>query len=121
MQARQRISIAVQYGLNLQACQLRIHPTDATLLVNEPEALMLPEIVTEIVDEILPIDERGKLAMSMRTYAGCNVISTNEYERVTIIRATHECGPLQPAREYPAVLKFRNSNCGTGQETWLPE
>jgi hypothetical protein len=121
MRARQGISIAAQYGLNLQACQLRIHPTDATRPVNEPEALMLPDIVTEIIDEILPVDERGKLGTSMRTNAGCNVLTTNEYERVTIIRATHECGPLQPAREYPAVLKFRNSNCGTGQETWLPE
>ena len=119
MQARQGVSIAVLYGLDLQACELRIHPTDTALLVNAPETLMQPNIVTEIIDEILPIDERGKSGTSIRTYMGCNVSSTDEYERVTITRTTDECGTLQPAREYRAILTFKNSGCITGQEARL--
>jgi hypothetical protein len=116
MQARQGVSIAALYGPNLQAGELRIHPTDTAFLVNGPATLMEPDIVTAIIDEILPVDERGKFGMSMRTNLGCNVSSTDEYKRVTITHSTHECGPLQPAREYPAILTFKNSCCITGQE-----
>jgi hypothetical protein len=109
MQVRPGISMTVQYGLDLQACEIRVHTTTTSLLIEEPGAPMLPEIVTEIISEIAPVDERGKSGMKVITSAGCNVQSIEEYERVTITRSTHECLPLQPARENPAWLVFKEA------------
>jgi hypothetical protein len=55
MQVRPGISITVQYGLDLQACEIRVHTTTTSLLIREPDAPMLPEILTEIINEIAPI------------------------------------------------------------------
>lgn len=111
MQARPGVSVTVQYGLDQQACEIRVHPTTTSLLIKEPEAPMLPEIVTEIIDEIAPLDERGKPGTKMIEFAGCNVLRIDEYESVTITRSAHECLPLQPARENPAVLTFKKPEC----------
>jgi hypothetical protein len=80
-----------------------------------------PEIVTEIINEIAPMDERGTPGMKMITSAGCNVQSIEEYERVTITRSTHECLPLQPARENPALLVFKKPECVEMQKARLPK
>jgi len=60
MQVRPGISITVQYGLDLQACEIRVHTTTTSLLIREPDAPMLLEILTEIINEIAPMDARGK-------------------------------------------------------------
>jgi hypothetical protein len=104
MQVRPGISITVQYGLDLQACEIRVHTTTTSLLIQELDASMLPEILTEIINEIAPIDARGKPGMKMNISAGCNVQSIEEYERATMTRSSHECLPLQPTRKNPALF-----------------
>jgi|ERR1700723_2381800 hypothetical protein len=121
MQVRPGISITVQYGRDLQACEIRVHTTTRSLLIQEPDAPMLPQIVTEIINEIAPMDERGKPGMKMNISAGCNVQSIEEYERVTITRSSHECLPLQPARENPALLVFKKPECVEMQKARLPK
>jgi hypothetical protein len=111
MQARPGVSVTVQYGLDQQACEIRIHPTTTSLLMKEPEAPMLPEIVSAIIDEIVPQDDRGKPGTKMIEFAGCNVLRIDEYESVTISRSAHECLPLQPERENPAILTFKKPEC----------
>ena len=111
MQVRPGISITVQYGLDEQACEIRIHPTTTSLLAEDSEAPMPPDTVTEIIDEVAPEDERGKPGMKMIEYAGCNGMSIDQYQSVTINGYTHECLPLQPAREYPATLTFNKPEC----------
>ena len=111
MQVRPGISITVQYGLNEQACEIRIHPTTTSLLAKDSEAPMLPDTVTEVIDEVAPEDERGKPGMKRIEFAGCNALSIDQYESVTINRYTHECLPLQPAREHPAILTFNKPEC----------
>jgi hypothetical protein len=119
MQIHPGISITVQYGLDLQACEIRVHTTTRSLLIQAPDAPMFPEIVTEIINEIAPMDERGKPGMKMITSAGCNVQSVEEYERITITRSTHEGLPLQPARENPALLIFKKPECVEMQKARL--
>jgi hypothetical protein len=113
MQARPGISITVQYGLDLQACEIRIHPINASLLIKEPETLMIPDTVTELVNELIPLSERGNPGMSTITSSGCNKLTTQEYEHVTIIRGSHDCLPLQSAREFPATLLFKKTECAS--------
>lgn len=111
MQVRPGISMTVQYGLDQQACEIRIYTTTSSLLANAPEVPMLPETVTQIIDEIAPEDERGKSKMKMIENAGCNAMRIDEYENLTITRSTHECLPVQPAREFPAILTFNKAEC----------
>ncbi len=113
MQARPGISITVQYGLDLQACEIRIHPMSATIVGKQPETLMIPDIVTEIIDELIPLSERGKAGMGIRTSSGCNTLATQEYEHVTIIRSSHDCLPLQSSREFPATLVYKKPECAS--------
>lgn len=108
---RQGTSVTVQYGSDLQVCEMRIHPTTVSLLMKEPETLMMPELVTDIIDELVPVRERGKAGLKIREYAGCNELSVEEFEYVTISRASHECLPLQPGREFPATVTFKKSEC----------
>jgi hypothetical protein len=116
MEARPGVSIIVQYGLDRQACEIRIQSNSRSLFFEEPEAPMRPEVVTEIIDEIVPLDERGKPGMPMIVFAGCNTLSIQEYEFVTITRSSHECLPLQAARENPAQLIFKKPECSEMQK-----
>jgi hypothetical protein len=40
MQVHPGISITVQYGLDIQACEIRVHTTTRSLLIQEPDAPM---------------------------------------------------------------------------------
>ena len=117
IQVRPGISITVQYGASLIACEVRIHLTSTSLLDKESGHLMVPDTVTEIIKEISPESERGKAGMSLHSSAGCNWMSWQEYEFVDITRATHECLPLQVARELPAVLTFKWPECAALQKS----
>ena len=57
-------------GLISRYVSSAIHPTTTYLLVREPETAMLPEIVTDIIDEVVPLDERGELRMARIEFAG---------------------------------------------------
>ena len=111
LSVRQGMSVTVKYGRDLQACEIRIHPSNSSLLMKEPETLMVPELVTEVIDELAPVTERGKGGLKTLSSAGCNQLSVIEFEDVTITRASHECLPLQPAREFPATLIFKKPEC----------
>jgi len=121
MPVRQGISVTVQYGRDLQVCELRIHPTTLSLLMNEPETPMMPELVTQILDELVPVGERGKGGRKTLISAGCNVLSVDEFKHVTISRATHECLPLQSAREQPAMVTFKKPECAEIEKAKLTQ
>lgn len=122
LSVRQGISVTVQYGRDLQVCEMRIHPTTVSLLLKEPETLMMPELVTEIIDELVPVRERGKAGLTYDTASGCNVYSVEKFDHVTISRASrasHNCSPLQPAREYPAIVTFEKLECSNIEKAKL--
>ncbi len=120
LSVRQGISVTVQYGRDLQVCEMRIHPTTVSLLLKEPETLMMPELVTDIIDELVPVKERGEAGVRYDTASGCNVYSVEKFDHVTISRASHNCGsPLQPAREYPAIVTFKKLECSNIEKAKL--
>jgi hypothetical protein len=72
---------------------------------------MHPETVTEILEEIALSSERGMDLGRSITSMGCNEPRSVEYEKVTIVRATHNCLPLMPEREMHATVAFKRDIC----------
>src|SRR6202042_3757286 len=97
--ARPGIAVTVEYRSDHLAWQTLIQPPNSIIYAGQPSALMRPETVTEILEEIAPSNERGKELVSSITSMGCNESQSVEYENATIVRATHNCLPLMPERE----------------------
>ena len=116
IEVRLGISLTVRYGAGLIACEVRIHPTGTSLLQKEPETLMNPQTVTEIIQEIAPESERGKAGESMVIASGLSWQTIHEYEFVDITRSTLERLPLQANRESPAMLIFKRPECAALQK-----
>ena len=91
IEVRPGISLTVRYGTGLIACEVRVHPTGTSLFQKKPEIL----------------------------FSGCNEQSTHTYEFVDIMRSSHECLPLQTAREFPATLVFKRPECAALQQARL--
>jgi hypothetical protein len=105
------ISLAVEYGSDHLVCQALIEPSQTLIHGEEPVALMSSEAVTEILDDIVPPDVRGKQIGKSITSSGCNDFEILEYEGVSITRSTHNCLPLKPEREMRATVVFKREAC----------
>lgn len=112
IEVRPGISITVAYGTGLVACEIQIHPTWApSFFGKEPETMMDPEVVTGIIDELVPVSQRGKGGPTLFVETGCGKLTIAQYEFVEIQRASRGCVPLQTAREHPAFLRFHWPEC----------
>ena len=100
------ISLAVEYGSDHLVCQALIEPPQTLIHGEEAVPLMSSEAVTEILEDIAPTDERGKVVQTITTN-GCNEFQILEYENVSITRSTHNCLPLKPEREMRATAVFK--------------
>ena len=109
--ARPGIAVTVEYGSDRLVCEALIEPPNSIIYAGQPSALMGPETVTEILEEIAPSNERGKELVSSITSMGCNESQSVEYENATIVRATHNCLPLMPEREMHATVAFKRDIC----------
>jgi hypothetical protein len=67
--------------------------------------------MTEIIDEVLPEANRGKLLRSYVMKSGCNEIDFKEYENITITRVRHKCDLPNPEIEGQAMIERRSSSC----------
>lgn len=104
------ISLAVEYGSDHLVCQALIEPPQTLIHGEEAVPLMSSEAVTEILEDIAPTDERGKVVQTITTN-GCNEFQILEYENVSITRSTHNCLPLKPEREMRATAVFKRETC----------
>ena len=104
------ISLAVEYGSDHLICQALIEPPRTLIHGEEPVPLMSSEAVTEILEDIIPTEERGKIVQASTTN-GCNEFQVLEYKSVSITRSTHNCLPLKPEREVRATAVFKREAC----------
>lgn len=104
------ISLAVEYGSDHLVCQALIEPPQTLIHGEEAVPLMSSEAVTEILEDIAPTGERGKVVQTITTN-GCNEFQILEYENVSITRSTHNCLPLKPEREMRATAVFKRETC----------
>ena len=108
---RPGVTLMVSYAGDRTACEMLIGPMRSIIPRNEAAIYMRPEVMTEIIDEVLPLADRGKLVRSLVTKSGCNEIDTKEYENVTITRFRHKCELPNPEIEEQATITRKDSSC----------
>ena len=88
------------------ACEAVIkHQIDETSSANNYETIS-SKLAVEIIDEVVPEAQRGKLIFQWQLTAGCNSAQMSEYENVEIRRTTR-C----KARTYQAFIKWKSPWC----------
>jgi hypothetical protein len=108
---RPGITLMARYADDRAACEMVIEPLRSIIPHDESPTYMRPEVMTEIIDEVLPEAYRGKLLRSVVTKSGCNDLETKEYENVTIHRFRHKCDLPNPEIEGQATITRKHTSC----------
>jgi hypothetical protein len=106
------ITLMARYAADRTACEMLIEPTRSIIPNDEPAEYMRPEVITEIIDEVLPEADRGKLRLRAVTKAGCNDFEIIDYENVKIARFRHRCLLPNPEIEGAARITHKSPSCG---------
>jgi hypothetical protein len=114
-QARPGISVTVEYGSDHLACQIAIEPPQPLFHQEEQAQFMSSGAVTEILEEIVPAQVRGKETGRSIAAIGCNEFEIVEYGNVAIMRSTLNCLPLKPERETRATISFKRDICANAK------
>ncbi len=86
---------------------IKIQPIAAPSLSSESDELLPPEIADEVINELAPLEKRGKLSGAYDAEWGLNGEITSIYEKVTIRRHT-----LGPKRWYRDVsIEWKADRC----------
>jgi hypothetical protein len=92
-----------------------IEPIRSIVPNDEPAKYMRREVMTEIIDEVLPEADRGPLLLHFVTKSGCNDFETGDYENVAIYRFRHRCLLPNPEIEGAARIIRKGPPCGPNQ------
>jgi hypothetical protein len=111
---RPSITLTAAYGTDRAACWMLIEPMRPIIPRDEPTKYMRREVVTQIIDEVLPEADRGELLRSVVTKSGCNDFEIIDYQHVTVSRSTQVCDLLKPETEGEATVTRKNPACGNG-------
>jgi hypothetical protein len=110
---RPGVTLMARYAEDRTACEMLIEPRRSIIPNDEPAKYMRPEVMTEIIDEVLPEADRGPLLLHFVTKSGCNDFETGDYENVTIYRFRHRCLLPNPEIEGAARITRKTPPCGT--------
>jgi hypothetical protein len=91
-----------------------IEPMRSMIPRDEPTKYMRPEVVTQIIDEVLAEADRGELLRSLVTKSGCNDVEIMDFQNVTVSRSRHRCDLPKPEIEEEATVMRKNAACGNG-------
>ena len=108
---RPGITLMGRYAEDRTVCEMLIEPIRSIIPHDEPAKYMRPEVMTEIIDEVLPEADRGKLLLGVVTKSGCNDLETRDYENVTIHRFRHRCLLPNPEIEGAATITRKSAVC----------
>jgi hypothetical protein len=108
---RPGITLMATYGTDRAACRMVIE-TRSIIPRDEPTKYMRPEVVTQIIDEVLPEADRGELLRSLVTKSGCNDFEAMDYQNVMVSRFRHKCDMPKPEIEGEATVTRKNPACG---------
>lgn len=84
--ARPDILVSVMLADERQEQKFAIKPNDRSPSSADSVQPMKPETVTEIINELAPMNQRGKLVNSIIFSASCTSIEADEYEQIRINR-----------------------------------
>ena len=79
---RPGIILSVSFGENGQACRMQIQ-SGSSISSKYPEEVMPRKIVDQIVNEFIPLAQRGKVNFQS-SFGGCTGASVIDYEKVEI-------------------------------------
>ena len=116
---RPGVTLMASYAGDRTVCEMLIEPIRSIIPHDEPAKYMRPEVMTEIIDEVLPETDRGESLLRVVTKAGCNDFETDDYENVTIDRFRHRCLLPNPEIEGAARITRKSPSCGATR-TILP-
>ena len=109
---RPNIIMSVKFGDDSSAkdvCRAVIEP-ETTASSNEVGSEIFPsELALEIIDEVAPITQRGKLINSVSFNGGCTGMKADLYEEVTINHVTR-CDAAGGGT-YRATIKWKTNWC----------
>lgn len=107
------IGLTVEYGSDGLACQILIERKQPLLhsMKAQAQQYMLPEVVSALIDQIVPSVSRGRHITTMLESMGCAEGHVDEYENVWIGRYSDKCGPLKPERDSTATIAFKRPVC----------
>ena len=91
------------------ACEAVIKPEKTTPSHAGKSEVMPSESVAQIIDEVIPVEQRGKLSNQLRVNGGCTGMELSIYENVLISRATR-C-KQQGGGTYQAWIKWKAIRC----------
>jgi hypothetical protein len=106
------VTLTVRYAADRTACEMLIEPIRSIFPNHETAKYTRPEVMTEIIDEVLPEADRGKLLFAAVTKAGCNDYEISDYENVKIARFRHRCLLPNPEIEGAARITRKSPSCG---------
>jgi hypothetical protein len=101
----------VAYGTDQAACQLLIESQQPLVHRQQARKHMPPELVDDIIDEIVPPAVKGRDMDSLLQQAGCGRSDVYSYENVTISRSSDCCFPLKPERDESVTIRFKRQAC----------
>ena len=108
------ITLTATYGTDRAACRMVIEPMRSIIPSVEPTKYMRTEVVTQIIDEVLPEADRGELLHGQVTKSGCNDFEVMDYQNVMVSRFRHKCDLPKPEIEGEATVTRKNPACGNG-------
>jgi hypothetical protein len=113
------IGLTVEYGSDGLACQIVIERKQPLLHSDEAQQYMPPEVVSALIDEIVPPASRGRHTNTLLESMGCAEGRVDEYENVWIGRFTNTCAPLKPERDSMATVAFKRHVCPVSRYSQL--
>ena len=108
---RPGIGLTVEYGSDGLPCRMEIEGQKILTEKDQSPKEMSPDVVTGILDEAVPLSDRGIFLGTMIEAMGCSEDRISEYEHVSISRSTDNCLPLKPERERNARIIFKRQAC----------
>jgi hypothetical protein len=108
---RPTVSLMVEYEPERTVCRMLLKHKLSILRRDEPAKYLRPELVTEILDEVIPESDRCAETSHSITKSGCNEFEIAEYVHVTIVRFRHNCQLPDPETEERATITRKDAGC----------
>ena len=107
---RPGIEMTIAFAKDGRPCEMVIEPRHSLLSTEALSKPMPSDKVTEILNEVLPPSQRGRLLQDITFTSSCNSIRNTDYEAVSISR-TIPCSSEEEPGESSVHVRFKASQC----------
>lgn len=109
-EVRPNVLMTVVFGTDGQACEMVIEARHTSKAgVNGNSLIPLP-IAEEVLNEVAPIEQRGKGGRAITFSGGCSSMTSEEYENISIYRA-EQCLQGGGKAVVAITVKWKHRQC----------